>query len=159
MSNVYVPPSGAVWPPAGRPIAAYRTRADTRHAAADLRRQDIEGLAILSTRGWHCPGDWVAALIAVATVALAALVVALGLAADEPPLVTALVAAALAAALVVLGLGAALTTGAYFRRRTRRFLDSFDPAVTGRHVLLCAPSAAQRARSLLAEDAARPPRA
>ncbi|HET8680413.1 MAG TPA: hypothetical protein VFM54_00845 [Micromonosporaceae bacterium] len=77
---------------------------------------------------------------------IAGLVLALGMANDGPLTILWLVTAGL----VGLALGVAAAAGSYFRRRTRRFLASFDPPIAGRHILLCATGTAQQARDLLA---------
>jgi Flp pilus assembly protein TadB len=148
MANVYVPPSGARWPPTGEPIGGYGSYAQARRVARALMEDGIpaQDLTVLSVTGWRAAGDWVAVLSGLYALLAGAVVPVLIVASNQSPTIW----ASVAAGLVVLASLLAVAIGTYFRRRTRRFLNSFDPPVDGRHVLLCAPGTVPRARDLLA---------
>lgn len=153
MTYIQVPSGGGVWPPSGQPIGSYDTYAEAQNTAGALTRHGIPArdLTVLSVKGRRAAGDRLAVLSGGYLILIAVLIVALDLADGELLTVSGLVAAALVGLAVVV----VAAVAGYFRRRSLRFLNSFDPPVAGRHVLLCAPAAARRARDLLAGFPAR----
>lgn len=143
MTYIFVPPGGGVWPPAGKPIGSYNTYAEAKRAAATLVRQGVarQDLTILSVTGWRALGDRIAVLLGMYAAVFAGLILALDLAADAQvgPAGWGVVIASLAGLAMIL-----VAIAGYLRRRTRRFLSSFDPPTSGRHVLLCATDSTRR---------------
>ena len=151
MTYIQVPATAAAWPPPGRPVAGFDSFAESRLVVDALVRHGIPGrdLTVLTVAGWRAPGDRVAVLAAIYLFGLALLAMVLGVAAGEP----ARFWLPVSAVLVLLAPAVALAIAHYFRRRTRRLIATFDPPVSGRHVLLCAAPTAARASALLADPA------
>jgi hypothetical protein len=149
MTYIYVPSGGGVWPPPGEPIGSYDMHVHARQAASVLAQNGIpaEELTVLSVTGWRSAGDRIAGLLGAYLAVIAALMLVLGIASAEPLHTWVLIPAGLIGLAVLV----AVVVAVLFRRRARRFLNSFAPPVVGRHVLLCASGRAQEARDLLAD--------
>lgn len=148
MTFIYVPPyhgRNAPWPPTGRPVGSYDTHKQAQRAIAFLVEREIprQDLAVLNVTTWR-PGI-------VAVVAGAAAGVPIGLVEGSRGWVKLAVLVVWTMAAIAVLLGAVLAvTGYRHDRRVRRFVRSTSPTVVGRHVVLCAPGNADRARDLLA---------